>query len=446
MSTEPMSTLDVLSRVSQMIEAVNRQNSANAKIKALQQFPDLKPFLKMLMDPLTTTGLTSKAMQKYLEKSTKPTKKAKTESSWQDLLEKLYTRQWSGNEAKCQVAQFIQQYPQHQSLILCMLDKDLKIRMGIKQLNKAFPGLITEFSVALAQDFAKHQSYFSDSVAQGISWCISRKYDGVRCIVVMKNGQVRTYSRQGTEFTSLQVLKDHLQPWANRQDGVLDGEICVVDEKGQEDFSASVSQIKRQKQSMQNFRYYVFDFLTVSEFEQGSSRRILSQRLKSLQEILNQQSSAVNHVVRMFHHAWYTEETMAWWQSQAEQNQWEGLMLRQDTTYKGTRSKDILKVKRFQTEDYVVQEVEFSPMRVIDAQSGLEKTETLLKSVSIRHKNHIVHVGSGFTQEQRRWYYQHPEQILQKKIAVQFFEETQSQDGGWSLRFPTVKHIYEEDS
>ena len=33
--------------------------------------------------------------------------------------------------------------------------------------------------------------------------------------------------------------------------------------------------------------------------------------------------------------------------------------------------------------------------------------------------------------------------IIGKMITVQYFEETYNQNGGISLRFPTVKHIFE---
>jgi hypothetical protein len=35
--------------------------------------------------------------------------------------------------------------------------------------------------------------------------------------------------------------------------------------------------------------------------------------------------------------------------------------------------------------------------------------------------------------------------IVGKTITVQYFEETNNQDGGISLRFPTVKHIYDNE-
>ena len=35
--------------------------------------------------------------------------------------------------------------------------------------------------------------------------------------------------------------------------------------------------------------------------------------------------------------------------------------------------------------------------------------------------------------------------IIGKTITVQYFEETKNQDGGISLRSPTVKHIYDNE-
>ena len=40
-------------------------------------------------------------------------------------------------------------------------------------------------------------------------------------------------------------------------------------------------------------------------------------------------------------------------------------------------------------------------------------------------------------------YKENPNAILGKQITVQYFEESHNQNGGISLRFPTVKAIYE---
>jgi DNA ligase-1 len=60
----------------------------------------------------------------------------------------------------------------------------------------------------------------------------------------------------------------------------------------------------------------------------------------------------------------------------------------------------------------------------------------------IEHKGHIVRVGSGFSIDQRKEFYQDPKKILNKEITVQYFQETQNQEGGISLRFPTFKILH----
>jgi DNA ligase-1 len=66
----------------------------------------------------------------------------------------------------------------------------------------------------------------------------------------------------------------------------------------------------------------------------------------------------------------------------------------------------------------------------------------MLSQVWINHKGYIVKVGSGFSQDQRLQYMDGS--IVGKIITVQYFEETKNQDGGISLRFPTVKIIHGE--
>jgi DNA ligase-1 len=115
-------------------------------------------------------------------------------------------------------------------------------------------------------------------------------------------------------------------------------------------------------------------------------------------------------------------------------------MLRADEPYKGKRSKDLLKVKKFFDDEYEVVDTEMGPFRYV--LNGKEHEETMLSCVTIKHKNYDVRVGSGFTIEQRQDFYKHPKKILGKIITVQYFAESKNQEGGISLRFPTFKILH----
>ena len=58
------------------------------------------------------------------------------------------------------------------------------------------------------------------------------------------------------------------------------------------------------------------------------------------------------------------------------------------------------------------------------------------------NKGHKVKVGSGWNHEQRLQY--KDGSIVGKTITIQYFEETHNQEGGISLRFPTLKVVHGE--
>ena len=116
-------------------------------------------------------------------------------------------------------------------------------------------------------------------------------------------------------------------------------------------------------------------------------------------------------------------------------------MLRKNVGYEGKRTQNLLKVKKFYDAEYKVISVDFEDHRVI--RDGKEVVIPMLAQAYISHKGHEVAVGSGWNQEQRIKYEANPELLIGKTITVQYFEETKNQQGGLSLRFPTVKHVFE---
>jgi len=454
MSETKMSTPTLLSRLEEMVSIVNSTNATNDKIDHLKKFPDLQPFLKLLMDPLQTTGVSQKKIEAYGKKrsskkvSATAAKKRKTNqgksvstftTDLTELVEKLFSREYSGDEAKDAVLHLIDLYPKHADMIYKVVEKNLQTRLGVKQINSAFPNLIPQFEVALAEDFHKKQKYFEKHEED--KWFISRKFDGVRVIAKRTNSGTKCYSRKGNHFPALQRLEDMLtlhlpSGW------VLDGEICVLDEDGSENFRESVSQIKRKSVVMEKFRYYVFDLLTVEEFDAKESSLTLSERNARWNTLMSgfPHKDAVTLVSQTLY---TTMDDLVSQSEKAVSEGWEGLMLRRDAPYKGKRSNDILKYKTFQTEEYKVLDVEMGPWRAIDPDSKLEVTIDTMVSVVIEHKGYKVNVGSGFKLSERQKFYDDPDLIKGQMIAVQYFEETVDPDtGNLSLRFPTYKGLY----
>lgn len=89
-----------------------------------------------------------------------------------------------------------------------IINRDLKIGCGINTINKAFPGLIKEFKVALANpmvEFSKGIEHWDDvKYTAGAD----EKADGMRIVAICNGETVTFFSREGHEITTL----DHLIP------------------------------------------------------------------------------------------------------------------------------------------------------------------------------------------------------------------------------------------
>ena len=351
-----------------------------------------------------------------------------------DLLDDLTTRHMTGHAAIGAVNYFINKNLEYKDIIYNILDKDLKIRTGAKVINKAFPGLIPEFNVALAQNY-DGKCDWNDS------WYASRKLDGVRCLaVVNEEGECTLYSRMGKEFTTLNKIKEAIEA-TNIINTVFDGEVCLMDEEGNEDFQGVMKQLRRKDHQIENPVFVVFDMIHKSEFDSGKSSDNLSSRLHTLRTWLGPRYDT-KETLRYLDQAAITDERhFDMWNQMAADKDWEGFMVRKDVGYEGKRSKNLLKVKTFHDAEYTVIDAEVDEMRIV--KDGREEYLDMLAQVWIEHKGYKVKVGSGFTQEQRLKYAY--ADIVGKTITVQYFEETNNDKGGISLRFPTVKHIYENE-
>lgn len=351
-----------------------------------------------------------------------------------DLLDALKNREVTGHDAIGAVNTFIDSHPDYEELIHCIIDKDLKTRAGDKLINKAIPDFIPTFSVALAEKYEPKIVDWKDG------WYVSRKIDGARCIAIVdSNGDTTFYSRTGKNFDTLDIVAGGIKS-LGITNVVLDGELCLVDEEGNEDFQGIMKQLKKKDHTIPNPSYKIFDLITHDEFyrKKGESNRPYSIRLADLIGTMKFNECPCLTVLEQDRIK--NDDHFAEWVDKSTKQKWEGLMLRADEPYKGKRSKDLLKYKSFFDDEYEVIDTEMGPFRyVLD---GKEHEENMLSCVMIKHKGHIVRVGSGFSIEQRQEFYCNPCKILGKIIQVQYFSESRNQDGNLSLRFPTFKYLY----
>ena len=419
-----------MKELKQFIDEMKNTSSLNEKKKIIEKYKDNEFVMKAVRytyDPYKKYNVTSKNCKKLSHIIDE-------HCGFVDLfelLDDLDNRTYTGHDAIAMVNGFVYQSPGYRDVIFGIIDRNIEIRANASVFNKIVPGLIPTFDVALA---TKYESRFCDFDNE--RWLASRKLDGVRCIVRKEGDTIKAFSRAGNEFTTLQKVLDDVSLMSG--DFVLDGEICLMDENGNEDFQGIMKQIKKKNHTIENPKYIIFDYLSLKEFDTKESDIKLSERIKELKG-------------EIYHDGYYdtlsildqvvidNEQQLSDMIADAEANGFEGVMLRKNVGYEGKRSKNLLKCKKFFDAEYEVLDVDFDTHRII--RDGKEVKERMLSQVWIEHKGYKVAVGSGWNQAQRLQYVDGS--IVGKTITVQYFEETKNQEGGISLRFPTVKHVYE---
>jgi DNA ligase-1 len=257
--------------------------------------------------------------------------------------------------------------------------------------------------------------------------------------VVDENGNSTFFSRTGKVFDTLDIVSGGIKA-LGITNVVFDGELCLVDDEGNEDFQGIMKEIRKKDHTIPNPSYKMFDMISHDEFysKKGEKNKTYSHRYNNLREVMKENSCVCLSVLGQ--EKIKDDDHFQEWVKKASDYGWEGIMVRADEPYKGKRSKDLLKVKKFFDDEYEVIDTEMGPFRYV--KDNAEHEETMLSCVMIQHKDYIVRVGSGFTIDQRKEFYKNPKKILGKIITVQYFEETKNQDGGLSLRFPTFKVLH----
>lgn len=372
-----------------------------------------------------------------------------------NLSERLVTGQVAYDFLYTTVADFD---TESQEILCRIIDRNLKIGVSLDNFLDVVGGKEEKYEVALAESFSK---------AKGVdptdgTYLISQKLDGVRCNCFITreecDGEIQTVikfkSRQGKVFLTLDRMKADINIFTQGLgcgEFVLDGEVCIVDENGKENFHGLMKEITRKDHTIERPKYKVFDILTVDEFWGRTESPIFSKRYETLCSLIRSYNDHIDKSLKEMAptHSYIdlviqqrvtSQEIFDAWIATAKDNGWEGCMLRKDAPYKRGRTKDLLKIKEFVTNDYYIKKVIVGKATYNENGS---KEYDIVSAIVIEHKGNEVSVGSGLSKEQRLRWYDHPEEIIGMCVRVKYFEETKdSKTGMYSLRFPTLDYVY----
>ena len=372
--------------------------------------------LKWLLDPFVLTGISSKKLNKNVSYDTTPIQ------TWEDMMA-YFENHHTGSDDDIRIVQgFIESQPEDQrEYYRALITKSLKLGIDAKSVNDVISNLIPTFSVQLGIPREKCK------IKSGEWFSLSQKLNGNRCVFV--NGKMM--SRQGKEFTGLDHILSDIQKVVDNSI-VLDGELVGKNEEGLSDsanFQKSTGIANSKDADKTSLKYVIFDTLRLEEFQNGKSEytyKIRRQLLLELKETIAKHNLKNIEVVQMFYEG--TDQTeIDKWLDYCEEHDYEGCMINLDSPYECKRVKSLQKAKMFK-------DIDLRCISVNEAITG--KYKGTLGSITCKYKNGIVDVGSGFSDEQRGYYFNNPNEIVGKIITVKYKETTTNKKGGESLQFP----------
>ena len=417
-------------KVHSIIKLLRETSSTTAKASILKQYKDT-PHLQDLLYYTYNKDLKYKMTLKGISGATVNDRFHRDISPF-DLCKDLASRNVD-TAMRNEVATYLANIPTEKcrELVLGMLLKDLGIHMTAKSINKVIPNLIPEFKVALANPIAKAKLKDGEYVA------VTQKLNGIRGVFYL--GEFK--SRQGKDvggfnniIDELRVLEESLGFDANSH--IFDGELVRIksdDIDDEDNFRLTTSIVNsktRKSKEEDEIEFVIFDVVPTKEFELGESSLTYSKRsaiLADIEEKCNVLELGHLRVVPCYYEGEYSSEVVQGILKETDELGLEGVMINRDATYKCKRSNDILKVKSFFYND----------LRCLGMYEGEGEFEGTLGGIVVNYKGFKVKAGSGFTQEQREYYWTHPDEIVGHIVCIKCKGESRnSKDDSVSLNFP----------
>jgi len=331
------------------------------------------------------------------------------------LLSKLENREITGNDAKSQVESFFQKCTSRQvEWYSKVLRKDFKMGVSVDSAAEHFD--IPTFDVMLATD-GKKCKQLNKIISGGVF--VSPKFDGYRCLAIIDNGDVKLYSRNGSEFTNFPTIQESLAKAFPNRSLVLDGEIMS------DDFQAMQKSAFASKRgtTVGDVKYHVFDTIPMNEWKTG---KFLTKK-KDRYLLLGLLSESFDDNVKLVEQGFVTElEKVLELERLFLTNGYEGAMVVPDIPYyKGRSSNKLMKFKTMQSQDCTVE-------GMYEGEKG-SRLDGVMGGLKLIQENGLkCECGTGFSDEDRKYMYANQSEFIGRIAEIKYQEL--SKDG--VMRFP----------
>lgn len=351
------------------------------------------------------------------------------ESKWSSLFEMLDELAESNinDNLKRNVGRFINnlETEDEKELVTKILLKNLDVGLNVKNINKGMKGLI------VSHDIMKGSSW--DGTLNG-EVAVSLKLDGIRCSWLIKDGKAIAKTRQNKVIQGMNELTKAIEEVFGEQDLFVDGELLAINKEGlsSEDLFKKTSAIVNSKGLKKDLTFVAFDIVSLEDYNNKSNNTPFLERREQLECYVGLK----NELVKLAPMYFITDSIDRIYEKLDEvvKDNCEGLMLNKiNGFYEFKRTKQLLKVKKFNEGDVLVTDI-------LEGEGRLEGTLGKIE-VQFKYKGDVYtnNIGSGFSDEEREYYWKHKDELIGKVVTIKYFEITKNEQGGFGFRFPTWK-------
>lgn len=428
-----------MEEVIKTIKELKNTASIKAKKEILEQNKDnqmLKDILYFVYNPYIVTGLSNKKINKDISEKKIVVLPADNEKSdITCIFDYLIEHNTGRDEDIAYVQNYLTLVPvEDKEIYERIFTKNLKLGIKAKVINQVWKNFIPEFNVMLAEKYADRKQELLKRKPEII---ITQKLDGVRAVAIVKENNVKILSRQGVQITGLIEIENELR---KLQDGCYDGELLLDNPNNlssKDLYRQTVSIVNSNISNKTNIILNVFDYVSCKDFIAGGSEIPCTFRKIKAYELLKEFDLKYIKPVPILYQGKYDTQIIKKELDKQIELEHEGIMINiANAPYQATRTKNLLKVKAMQDCD----------LKIIGFEEGTGKNKGTLGAIIVDYKGFKVKVGSGFTDEDREYFWNNQNELIGRIITVQYFEETTNKkDNSLSLRFPVYRELREED-
>jgi len=368
-----------------------------------------------------------------------------------DDLSKLSERTLTGHAGIAHLKNILETIDEDSSYIIeRVIEKDCKINMGTRNINKVIPGLIEKTGYMGCKPYSR--DLIEKLLAKGTAYS-QEKMDGRFLNMIVQGGEAQNESRQGEPT----ILEDPLfmTELVQMDDCVMNGEltmegidryesngivsslITIATKKSKgKDASKDIAKLEKKHlpydEALKLIRVGVWDMITVDEYFTRKSTRPYKTRLKELREAVEGfktisvvETREVNTV----------QEVMDHFVEVVERNGEGTVVKSMDGNWVDTKPSHQIKVKK---------EINLD-LRIVGFNYGTGKNSELISSLNVISEDGLLKTSpTGISEDDMKYITEHQDELMNQIMEMKCSGLSQDSEGNYSALHPVYKKIRDD--